>query len=95
MALLKLLQEQYDITPTAQPVLPNNIAGAGKEEPNVVRIINKDGTVTEIPVAPAEETTEGKPTDKLTDEQLKDLVESYLHPTKVKEADAIEEKAEE
>ena len=83
VALLKLLQEQYDITPTAQPVTPSNIAGAGKEEdPGVIRIINKDGTITEIPTGASstvdEHIEETKPTDKLTDEQLKDLVESYL-----------------
>ena len=97
VALLKLLQEQYDITPTAQPVLPNNIAGSANpnSEKGTLRIINKDGTVTVIEPNEPEEVKEEKPTDKLTDEQLKDLVESYLHPTKVKEADAIEEKAEE
>lgn len=100
VALLKLLQEQYDITPTAQPAMPSNIAGASKEEdPGVIRIINKDGTITEIPTGASstvdEHIEETKPTDKLTDEQLKDLVESYLHPTKnVKEDDAGEEKAE-
>ena len=100
VALLKLLQEQYDITPTAQPAMPSNIAGAGKEEISVIRIINKDGTITEIPSSGASSTVDEhiedtKPTDKLTDEQLKDLVESYLHPTKnVKEDDAGEEKAE-
>ena len=96
VALLKLLQEQYDISPVAQPAMPTNIAGAGKEEePKVIRIINKDGSVTEIPVIPITTGDESKPTDKLTDEQLKDLVESYLHPVKtVKGDDNSEEKAE-
>lgn len=95
VALLKLLQEQYDISPVAQPVLPTNIAGAGNaEEPSVMRIVNKDGTITEIPIKQKTD-DESKPTDKLTDEQLKDLVESYLHPVKsVKGDDNSEEKAE-
>lgn len=104
VALLKLLQEQYDLSPSVQPVLPTNIAGAGQEEevPTSIKIINKDGTVTEIPVKPTTESNyvtkeelEASKNGKLSDEQLKELVESYLHSTKtVKGDDASEEKAE-
>ncbi len=107
VALLKLLQEQYDLNPMA---VEEKIAGASANPtPGRVKIVGRDGTVRYIGGDPEPEITtstiseleqykqelEAKKGDKLTDEQLKDLVESYLHPTKeVKEDDASEENKE-
>ena len=106
VALLKLLQEQYDLNPLA---IEEKIAGASANSsaPGRVKIVNRDGTVTYIGNEPEittgttseleqyKQELEAKKGDKLTDEQLKDLVESYLHPTKeVKEDDAGEENKE-
>ena len=103
VALLKLLQEQYDLNPMA---VEEKIAGAAAKPTGKVKIVGRDGTVRYIGGDPEPEITSGtiseleqykqeleaKKGDKLTDEQLKDLVESYLHPTKeVKEDDASEE----
>lgn len=89
VALLKLLQDQYNITPS---VVTDKVAGASNAETTAKSIIMKDGTV--IPLnKPVVDDTPINPIEKLSDDQLKELVESYLHPTtSVKEADNSEEK---
>lgn len=91
VALLKLLQDQYNITPSVQPAT-DKVAGASNAETTAKSIIMKDGTVIQLN-EPVVDEAPINPIEKLSDDQLKELVESYLHPTtSVKEADNSEEK---
>jgi hypothetical protein len=80
VALLKLLQDIYNITPiSAAPMIAGLQGGEDMCDKNtpMEEVKVEDVTVTEIPIeeSPGKET----PKDKLTDDQLKDLVISYMN----------------
>lgn len=99
VALLKLLQNEYDITPTqAKEIVTKKIAGTSLPTNGTITIKQSDGSVLKIPKKVQFQNNDfvQLPTpiknEKLTDKELKELVLSYLNqPTKQREDDNGEE----